>query len=204
MWQERLSEFVTLFLVINPFELLLAFVATAGALPPAAQRKLALQAVVVAFVALTLFATAGSFLLHHMNVPILAFQIAGGIILFLIALEMVRGHALPTEMSPEGITNFAIYPLGIPKIAGPAAMLAIVLVTDDDRYDVLERGRTVLVLAAALLTVFLVLLAAGPISRWIGTTGANVLGRIIGMLLAALAVSTVLSALTQWLGLPKL
>jgi multiple antibiotic resistance protein len=83
-------------------------------------------------------------------------------------------------------------------------MLAIILLTDDDRFNPLGQLSTVGVLAAVLLIQLLILLAASPISRLIGATGAGVIGRIMGMLLTALAVSMVLSATGQWLGLPTL
>jgi multiple antibiotic resistance protein len=205
MWEERLSEFVTLFLVINPFEVLPSFLAVVGTLPTRTQRKIALEAAIVAFVVLAFFIFAGGFLLQQMHVPIRAFQISGGIVLFLVALDMVRGHHVtPDAEFDRKTTRLAIYPLAIPKIAGPAAILAVILVTDDDRYNLLERGATMLVLAAVMITVFVMLLAAGPISRRIGATGAGVIGRIMGMLLASMAVSLVLSAVVEWLGLPKL
>lgn len=203
MWEERLSEFVTLFLVINPFEVLPSFLAVAGGLAVQSQREIALKAVAVAFVVLVFFIFAGGFLLSQMHVPIRAFQISGGLVLFLVALDMVRGHHGGSGAESE-TTRLAVYPLGVPKIAGPGAMLAAILLTDDDRYDLLERGATVLVLVAVMISVFVILLAAGPISRLIGATGAGVIGRIMGMLLAALAVNMVLSAVVDWLSLPAL
>ena len=98
----------------------------------------------------------------------------------------------------------AVYPLAIPKIAGPGAMLAVVLLTDDERYNLPGQMMTVSLLALVLVMTFLILLAAGPISRWIGTAGVSVISRVMGMLLAALAVTLVLGALGEWLSLPKL
>jgi multiple antibiotic resistance protein len=98
----------------------------------------------------------------------------------------------------------AVYPLGIPKIAGPGAMIAIILFSDDDRFNLLGQLTTVGILALVLLIQLLILFAAGPILRLIGAAGAGVIGRVMGMLLTALAVSMVLSATGQWLGLPKL
>jgi multiple antibiotic resistance protein len=204
-WQQHISEFVTLFLVINPFGVLPVFLAIAATLDPPAQRKLALNAVLVAFAVLVFFIFAGEFLLEQMGISIRAFQIAGGIVLFLIALEMIRGD---THASAQGDEQshlaLAVYPLGIPKIAGPGAMLAVILLTDDDRFNLAGQMITVGILAVVLLIQIMVLLAAGPISRLIGMTGAGVIGRIMGMLLAALAVSMVLSAMGEWLNLPKL
>ena len=203
-WQGRLSEFVTIFLVINPIGVLPVFLAIAGPLDRRSQRKLALNAVLVAFVVLVFFVFAGAFLLEQMGVSIRAFQISGGIVLFLVALEMIRGEVYTTSPDMEQSQALAVYPLGIPKIAGPAAMLAMVLLTDDDRFNLLGQLNTVGILAIVLLIQLLILLAAGPISRLIGPAGAGVIGRIMGMLLTAMAVSMVLSATGEWLGLPKL
>jgi multiple antibiotic resistance protein len=206
MWQERLGEFVTLFVVINPFGVLSAFLATTGVLPGATQRRIALTAVLVSFVALLLFIVAGGFLLEQLGISTRAFQIAGGIVLFVVALEMVRGESHEVAHGP-GTGNahrLAIYPIAIPKIAGPEAMLAIVLLVDDDRYDILQRSLTAASLAAVLAVTLVILLAAGPISRVLGDTGTSVIGRLMGIILAALAVNTILTALGSWIGLPKL
>ena len=140
-----------------------------------------------------------------MGISIRAFQISGGILLFVIALDMVRGQSLSSGHGKEqGSMALAVYPLAIPKIAGPGAMLAVVLLTDDERYNLPGQMMTVGLLALVLVIAFLILLAAGPISRWIGTAGVSVISRVMGMLLAALAVTLVLGALGEWLSLPKL
>ncbi len=204
-WQQRFSEFVTLFLVINPFDALPTFMEIAAKLHPRAQRKLALHAIVISFAVLAFFVFAGAFLLEHMGISIRAFQIAGGILLFVIALDMIRGHSYTSGHGKEqGSMALAVYPLAIPKIAGPGAMLAVVLVTDDDRLNLAGQLTTVGVLALVLVVGLLILLAAGPISRLIGTAGVSVISRVMGMLLAAMAVALVLGAVGDWLNLPKL
>jgi multiple antibiotic resistance protein len=204
MWQERLSEFVTLFVVVNPFGVLPAFLAAAGGLPAATQRRIAITAVIVSFAVLLFFIVAGGFLLQNMGISARAFQIAGGIVLFVVALEMVRGETHLDVLGPGtgSAHRLAIYPIAIPKIAGPGTMLAIVLLVDDDRYDVVERSLTAGVLASVLALTLVILFLAGPISRVIGQTGASVIGRVMGIVLGALAVNTILTALGSWVGLP--
>ena len=207
MWQERLNEFVTLFVVINPFGVLPAFMASTGGLTRPVQRRIATLAVLVSFFVLVFFMVAGGFLLEQMGVSLRAFQIAGGVVLFLIALEMVRGeqHAPPARASAaRKVAALAIYPVAIPKIASPGAMLAVVVVGDDDRFNVVQLSMTTAVLALVLAITLFVLLAAGPISRIIGETGASVISRVLGLILAALAVTTILNAVGDWLSLPKL
>src|SRR4051794_1669544 len=174
-WERHFSEFVTLFLVINPFGVLPAFLVVANGLDAGAQRRLAAYAVLIAFVVLVFFMIAGDFLLYHMGVPPRAFQITGGIVLLLIALEMIRGDAHAVEHATnEGQLALAIYPLAIPKIASPGAMLAAMFLTDDGRFNLIAMTATTGVLALVLAIQFVVLLASGPILRLIGTTGASV------------------------------
>lgn len=204
-WQLHFNEFITFLLVINPVAALPVFMAIAASVDPRAQRRIAFYAVLIAFAVLVFFVFAGAFLLGTMKVPIRAFQISGGILLFLVALELIRGDARPAaERAEQGPFALAVYPLAIPKIAGPGAMLTAILLTDDDRYNPLGQLVTVGMLAAVLLIQLAVLLAAGPITRIIGVGGASVIARVMGMLLAALAVSMVLGAIGEWLNLPKL
>jgi multiple antibiotic resistance protein len=205
MWEERLAEFVTLFVVVNPIGALPAFLAVTAGLPPATQRRIAFITVLVSFIVLVFFMVAGGFLLEKMGISLRAFQIAGGIVLFVVALEMVRGESHTGDPGGKRVaTALAIYPLAIPKIAGPAAMLAAVLLTDDHRFDPAQLSMTIGVLAIVMAISLLILLAAGPISRVIGESGAGVIGRVLGMILAALAVNTILNAFGAWLGLPML
>jgi multiple antibiotic resistance protein len=207
MWHERLNEFVTLFVVINPFGVLTSFVAATVGLSRPVQQRIAALACLVSFIVLTFLMIAGGFLLETMNISLRAFQIAGGVVLFLIALEMVRGehHAPPRRASAaEKVRALAIYPMAIPKIASPGAMLAIVVVGDDNRFDFVQLTMTTAVLGVVLVITLGILLAAPFVSRFIGETGAAVIGRVLGLILAALAVTTILNAFADWLSLPKL
>jgi multiple antibiotic resistance protein len=207
MWQERLNEFVTLFVVINPVGVLTSFVATTGGLSRPVQHRIAALACLVAFLVLAFLEVAGGFVLEKMGVSLRAFQIAGGVVLFLIALEMVRGeqHAPPKRATAaEKVKALAIYPIAIPKIVSPGAMLAVVVVGDDDRFNFVQLSLTTAVLAVVLLITLFTLLAAPFISRFIGETGASVISRVLGLILVALAVTTVLNAFGDWLSLPKL
>jgi multiple antibiotic resistance protein len=203
-WQDHFSEFVTLFLVVNPFEVLPSFLALAGRFDSRLQRTLAFKAVLAAFAFLVFFVLAGEFVLRHLGVSVRAFQVAGGLVIFLVALEMIRGHTVDVGAAEAEHHALAIYPLGFPKIANPGALIAVILLTDDDRYNLVGQFATIGVVAVVLLIQFLLLLAAAPLSRLLGPSGSAVVGRIMGMLLAALAVSWVLTALQEWLMLPEL
>ena len=205
MWQERLSELVTLFIVVNPVAALPVFLAVTRGFDAAAQRKVAFVAVLASFAVLVLFIIGGGFVLERLGISLRSFQIAGGIILFLVALDMVRGVAYaPAAGGADKATDIAIYPLAVPKLAGPGTMLTVVLLTDDHRFDIVQLSLTTGVLAVVLAITLGVLLLAAPISRLIGDAGASIISRVMGMILVALAVHTVLSAFGAWLGLPKL
>lgn len=206
MWQERLSEFITLLVVLNPIAAVPVFLAAASGLEAPQQRRIAIYAVLASLGVLVFFIVAGGFLLKHMGIPIRAFQIAGGIVLFAFAITLVIGDVRPATADGAGDSLFAraVYPLAIPKIAGPGAMLTIMILTDDDRHDWLEKTMSAGVLVLVLLILLGVLLLAVPVMRLIGEGGAAIVTRVFGMLLAAMAANIVLAALAQWLGLPAL
>lgn len=205
MWQERLNEFVTLLIVVNPIAALPLFLAVTAGFDAAKQRRVAVIAVLASFGVLLLFIVGGGFVLQKVGISLRSFQIAGGIILFLVALDMVRGASyVPAGGTGDQATDVAFYPLAVPKIAGPGTMLTVVLLTDDHRFDIVQLSLTTGVLAVVLAITLVVLLLAAPIARLIGAAGTSIISRVMGMILMALAVHTVLSAFGAWLGLPKL
>ncbi|MDR6952789.1 multiple antibiotic resistance protein [Ancylobacter sp. 3268] len=205
-WSERLQEFVTFWVVLDPIGTLPVFLAVTAGLSPAARRKAAVLAVIIAFAVLVFFALAGHFLLNAMDVSIASFQIAGGIVLFLFALSMIHGGHTQSA-HPEIDANpmdIAVYPLAIPSIAGPGAMLAAVVLSDDARHDVTDRMLTLGTMSVVLLVTLTILLCAGFLSRLIGRGGGAIISRVMGMILAAMAIDLILSATAGWLNLPPI
>lgn len=205
-WSERIAEFVTLWVVIDPLGTLPVFIAVTAGLDAAGRRKAAIVSVLISFGVLVFFAMAGHWLLSAMDISISSFQIAGGIVLFLFALSMIHGsnHG---DAHPQVDTNpidLAIFPLAIPSIASPGAMLAAVVLTDDARHDFPDRMMTIATFALVLLVTLAIMLAAGGIARIIGKGGASIISRVMGMILAALAVDLILSATGSWLKLPPI
>lgn len=205
-WSERVQEFVTLWVVIDPLGTLPVFLAVTTGLGAADRSKAAILSTLVAFGVLVFFAMAGHWLLRSMEVSIESFQIAGGIVLFLFALTMIHGtsHAdmqAPAEHNPVEI---AIYPLAIPSIASPGAMLAAVVLTDNARHDFPDRAMTIATFSLVLLVTLAIMLTAGKLVHLIGRGGASIISRVMGMILAALAVDLVLGAAAQWLHLPPI
>lgn len=208
MSQKVVSDFVTLFVVLDPVGTLIIFLAISEKMEPSERRLTALLGVVYSFFALLFFIVAGELLLVEIGIPLRAFQIAGGILVFLYGVEMAIGTSAPgdafSSVTAGGFRSLAVYPLAIPAIAGPGAMLTVVLLTDDRAFSIWQQALTSAVLAVALAIFFLILLAANTILRAIGPGGANVLRRVMGILLSAIAANMVLSAFQSWLELPPL
>ena len=142
-----------------------------------------------------------------MGISLRAFEVAGGLILFLFAVDLVIGqqHAVVHDGTDRDTPlQLAVYPLAIPNLAGPGAMLTVMLRTDNSRFSIGEQLHTTAAVVAVLALSFLLLLAAGPITRIIGMGGANVLKRVMGMIIAAYAANLVFGGISGWLHLGPL
>lgn len=189
-------EFVTLFVVIDPVGTLPVFYFATRGVPAALHWRFALRGVLVAGAVLFFFLVAGQILLEGVGLRLGSFQIAGGIILFLFALTMIFGDAKPSREIEEAERDHmagAVFPLAMPSIASPGAMLAVVILTDNHRNTVSEQMVTAALLVLVLAITFLILLLARPLKGIIGNTGANVVSRVMGIVLATVAVDSILS-----------
>jgi len=208
MLQKLISDFVTLFVVLDPVGTLVIFLAISPKLEPAHRRTIALLGVLYSFGVLLFFIVVGEYLLITIGIPLRAFQIAGGVLVFLYGIEMSLGTSAPgtgfDDVTGGGIKSLAIYPLAIPAIAGPGAMLTVVLLTDNRQFGFIEQALTTAALAAVLAIFLLIMLFANPIMKAIGVGGANVMRRVMGIILSAIAANMVLGAFQSWLGLPAL
>jgi multiple antibiotic resistance protein len=203
-----LSAFVTLFVVIDPIGMAPLFVALTAGETGARRRAIALRACGIALALLTLFGLAGEAVLGFVGISMPAFRIAGGILLFLTALDMLferrtqrrRRNAEDDDDRPDP----SVFPLAIPLIAGPGAIASMILLAGQAPEG--ARGLHLLgvhlVMAAVLGLVLALFLAAGLIERALGATGILVVTRLLGMLLAALSVQFVLDGLAG-AGLPS-
>ncbi len=197
-WAGLVREFITLFVVIDPIGTLpVFFFATAG-VPAALHWRIALRAVAVAGIVLLLFLVAGQLVIEALGLRFGSFQIAGGIVLFLFALTMIFGESKPAREIGEAERDHmagAVFPLAIPSIASPGAMLAIVVLTDNDTNPLREQLVTAGLLVVVLLLTLGLLLVAAVLKRAIGTAGASVISRVMGIVLATVAVDAVLGGL---------
>jgi len=196
MLRHLFHEFVTFFVVINPIGKVPLFIAVTRHEAADQRLKIATKAIVVAGAILLMFIAAGQPLLGALGVELASFQIAGGIVLLLIALRMVLEEVGATSYeAPQTRGNVAVFPLAMPFIAGPASILTAILLTDDDIFTVMEQVETAGVMLCVLAITYACLIGASHVQNVLGDTGANVVGRVMGLILAALAVQSILSGL---------
>ncbi|MEX0733823.1 MAG: MarC family protein [Steroidobacteraceae bacterium] len=198
MIDELLKFFVLFFVVVEPISLVPLFAAMTEGADEAFRRRMALKAVIVAGLVLLLFAVGGAWFLRVMNISMEAFRIAGGLMLFLIALEMVFARESGTRTTSKELdesmkrADISVFPLAFPFIAGPGALAIVLLTFGASRADLPLSvglfGIVVLVLAITYLLMRLTPL----VMRGMGVTGANVVNRLSGVVLAALAVQFII------------
>jgi multiple antibiotic resistance protein len=193
-----ISALVTLLVVVDPVGLVPAFIAMTDRLPAEARRQVALRACFIAFSILVGSALIGDWLLKHLGIGLPAFRVAGGLLLFWIASDMVFGWRVKREAETaeqavhERVRNIAAFPLAIPLLAGPGAITAVILLAGRARGDVALLGGVLAVIAIVMLASVIVFLFAGRIAKLLGVTGNIVLSRLLGVVLAALAVQFVI------------
>jgi len=192
------SAFVTLLVVVDPVGLVPAFLGITQGLPQQARRSVALRACLIAAAILAGSALIGDWLLRTLSISLPAFRIAGGLLLFSIASEMVFGVRIGRQSKEaedaieEHVRNIAAFPLAIPLMAGPGAITATVLIAGRSAGDPVRLAMLLGVIAVVLAICFAVFTLSAPIARLLGQTGSTVLSRLLGVLLAALAVQYVI------------
>jgi multiple antibiotic resistance protein len=195
------SAFVTFFVVIDPPGCAPIFASLTQGASAAHRRAMAIRSVLIASAILLFFALLGEQLLQKLGISLHAFKIAGGIMLFLIALEMVferrqeRRSNRAEEVKRDGeVEDISVFPMGIPMIAGPGSIASVMLLMA--RHEGIEATAAILgALAANLVLVLLALIAAGPIMRLVGPKIEGMVTRLLGVILGALAVQFVLDGI---------
>ena len=200
--QAILSNFVLLWAVIDPVGTVPVFISATRGKSEAERRRIAWRASAVAAGILLFFIVAGELILTAMGVPVLAFQIAGGIVLFLFALTMIFGEGKPEAEEEEiaGSQDVAIFPLATPSLASPGAMMAVVLMTQNEIHSIDEQFVVALLMLAVVGIAYALMRFAGLIIRVIGDGGANIVSRVMGMILAAVAATEVLEGVKEYFG----
>ncbi len=192
---EPLADFLFLFATIDPISTLAIFLAVTATASEAERRRIALRAVAYSAAILVGFIVIGQVLLGSLGIRLASFQLAGGIVFFLFGLQMVFGSgAAVSGPAAEPGHDVAVFPLAVPSIAGPGGILAVVVLTDNRWHSIAAQAVTAGLLGIVLALTLVTLLQAKRIHGWIGTSGANLLVRVLGLVLCALAVEMVLEA----------
>lgn len=200
---DYVATFVSFFAVIDPIGTVPVFVAITSNQDEKSRAQTARKGTLVAAGVLLFFVIAGQPLLDAMSIPLPAFQIAGGIVLFLFALSMIFGDGKPEEeiRSIDQRDEKAVYPLAVPSLASPGAMLTAVLLTDNDHFTIMEQCQTAGFMSGVLLLAYGLMRLATPITRLIGHSGASVVSRVMGLLLSAVAATNALEGLKAFANL---
>ena len=198
--QFALRAFVTLFVVVDPLGVAPMFVGLTTGMDDARKRAMLSRAVAVAFSVTIFFLVAGGFLLSYLGVTVDAFAISGGVLLFIASVPMLFGHRpglQAPERSEERATgeDIAIFPLAIPLLSGPGAITSVLLLTNQARGDLVRLALFAAVIAAVYTISWGVLAAGDRVMARLGQGKVHIITRVLGIILAALAVQYILSGL---------
>lgn len=192
-----LTSFVTLFVIMDPIGTTPIYVALTSGMDKAERRRVAIRAIVIAAGLMAVFGIAGEALLGLIGIGMPAFRISGGLLLFLIAVEMLfeRRTERRERQSTGARPDPSVFPLAMPLLAGPGSLASMVLLTSQHEGDWLATIEIMGVMLAVLAVVYVLFSLAGPVERLLGHTGIVVVTRLLGILLAALSVQFVLDGL---------
>lgn len=198
-----LATFIIFFAVIDPIGTIPVFIAATSHYEQKIKRRIALMATFISACILLFFMVAGEIILTAMSIPLPAFQISGGIVLFIFALNMIFGESKPDEEVRliHDHKQTAIFPLAVPSIASPGAMLAAVLLTENARFNIWEQVQTAVVMFAVLIVAYIMMLLAGWINKIIGMSGASVVSRVMGLILTSVATTNILVGFQTYFGI---
>ncbi|MEN9012997.1 MAG: MarC family protein [Yoonia sp.] len=199
-----IAAFTTLFIIIDPMGLAPLFLALTSGMTKAERRAVAIRACLIGGALMLGFLFLGEALLGFIGISMPAFRIAGGILLFLTALEMLfqkrQERREDNAAEPQDLNDPSVFPLAMPLIVGPGAITTIILLAGQADGPA-GLAAVAAVMFAVLATVFIAFLVAPVLERMLGKTGINILTRLLGMLLAALAIQFVLDGVSQSFGL---
>ncbi|HEY6670589.1 MAG TPA: MarC family protein [Methyloceanibacter sp.] len=206
MLETALTAFTTFFAVIGPIDTAVLLASLTPNISRAERRAIAFKAVFIATVIILVFALFGGPILHQLGVSIAALQTAGGIILFMIALEMTLAKrpgpaALSVKESEEAETKaerhaeIAVFPLATPLLAGPGAMTSAIVLAANAKGNFELLGAVIAAIIAVMLVTLILLLTAQEIHQLIGVTARKVIVRVFGVLLAAIAVQSIFNGI---------
>lgn len=193
---------VALLVIVDPIGTSVIFASMSANNTEAEKRAQAIRATIIATVVLLTFAVLGGWLLATLGIGLAAMKVAGGLLLFLLAADMVMGQtflrATPEEQKAGAEAHdISVFPLAIPLLAGPGGMTSMVLMVQQAGADWNRLAAIFAALLVVLILALVCLLAAGTVARLLGTTGSHVIGRVLGVLLAALAAQIALEGVRE-------
>lgn len=198
MVEQIVRDFMMILVTIDPIGTLSIFVPLTSGVSNEERFNVAKRAILYSGIILFAFLVVGQIVLSYIGVKLVSFQLAGGIILFLFSLNMVFGTVIsPGEKGPEPDHDVAVFPLAIPSIASPGSIMAVVLLTDNNIHSLPNQGVTALMLLLVLLLTLLMLKLANPIYKFIGKAGSNIMIRVMGLILAALATQQIIEGIVN-------
>jgi multiple antibiotic resistance protein len=196
-----INAFTTLMVTTDPPGLAPIFLALTAGMNAAERRQTAIRGTIIGFLILALFAVTGKGVLSLLGISLPAFRIAGGFLLFFIAFEMIferrqerKEKVTVVAITKDHIHNLSVFPLAIPLISGPGSISATILLAGNFP-SALDRIQLIIVIALVFTAILAALLVADRIDRYLGQTGRAILTRLLGVLLAALAVQFVIDGL---------
>lgn len=197
-------EFFTLLVILDPIATVPIFLAVTHGMRWRDSIKVAITALMVAFVILTAFIFLGLEFLKVLNIPTASFQLAGSFILFMLGINMVTGkihHEVARIPESASILERAVYPLAMPSIAGAGAILTVVMLSDNHERVLSEQLQTTMVLVLCLLVHLVSFMAGGFIFRYLGNIGIQIMTRVFGLMICSIAVSGMIVAIKLSFGL---
>ena len=194
------KTFLFLFAVIDPIGSVPVFLEATKNFDHETKKKVAVRACTIAFLILLFFIIAGQVIMEAMHITLPAFQIAGGLVLFLFALTMILGEGKPeTEINLiKDYSHVTVFPIAMPSIASPGAILSVVLLTDNYTYTIPQQALTSFIVLLVIAATCLLLLAARKVQDKIGETGILVISKVMGLILASFAVQSILNGITDY------
>ena len=192
--EQVISSFIVLWAVIDPVGTVPVFLAVTKRFSKAEKNRIAATATIMSLLVLMFFLIVGEMLLQNLGVPLSAFQVSGGLILLLFALSMIFGSSKPEDeiAMARSEKETAIFPLAMPSIASPGAILAVILLTDNSRHSILEQVVVAGLIALILTTTYFLMQSSDRIFTLIGNSGAIIISKIMGMVLASIASTNIL------------
>lgn len=197
-WRLLSEVFITLFVIMDPPGTVPIFLGLTGAMTRQQRNRAARQAILVAFGVIFVFAVFGQSLLSYMHISLPALQASGGLLLLLVAMELLTGKAEEPQPSGNAKVNVALVPLGTPLLAGPGAIVAVMVFVQQSDGTLADWSAIALGIVLVHITLWLAMRFAGIIHRLLGDSGTTLVTRIAGLLLAAIAVQLVADAVVAF------